>query len=184
MSGYLIVVTGEHGCVRDALQRFISDRDDVGYLACLEESLRAELPQAQLDEALMEEEFKRDALDVLPVLEAGGTVAVEQWHIGNLARIRQSAPEVAQVYEERLAEHLPSLESVKMRVFYVSTDVEKQVTGAGADSKRDELGGLASVIEQYGLPLDTIDGEATPQTIENRLLYLLTCILPSIADSS
>ena len=184
MSGHLIVVTGEHGCIREALRRFISDRDGAGYLACLEESLRVGLPQAQLDEALMEEEFKRDAIGVLPVLEAGGTVAVEQWHIGNLARTRQRVPEVAQVYEERLAEHLSSFESVKMRVFYVSTDVEKQVIDADADSKRDELGELASVIKQYGLSLDTIDGEATSQTIEKRLLYLLTRILPSIADSS
>jgi hypothetical protein len=184
MSGHLIVITGSHGCIREVLQTFILERDDASYLACLEESLQADSPESQLDRALMEGEFKRDAIDVLPVLDAGRTVTIEQWHFGNLARMKLRAPRVAQVYEERLVEHLSGLKGVDLRVFYVSTNVKKMITDASADAKRDELRELASVIKRFELPLDTIDGEAPPRYIEKRLLYLLTHILPSADTSS
>jgi hypothetical protein len=172
MIGNLIVVTGEYGCTRKPLRDFASTQDSVHYFTSLEQALLKEPSRNQLDELLMEAEFERDRAAVVPVIESGGTAVVEQWHIGNLARSRLRAERVAETYEERLSEHLSNLGNAQVRVFYISTDVEKQITEAGSDFKRDECRELSSIIEQHQLSLETVDGDAVPQAVEKRILHL------------
>ena len=175
MNGHLIVVTGAHGCAREALETFISSRDDTTYFACLEESLRTEFSQVELDEALMQKELERDTIEILPLLASGGTAVVEQWHIGNLARVRVNAPALALHYEERLIKHISSLQDVSLDVLYVSTDPGKTAHQPETDNRQNEL--VYVLRDLLNLQEHPIDGEAPPHYIQSRVNYLLGQIL-------
>ena len=183
MTRHLIILMGNHRVIRPIAEKTVKNFHNIFYYKSLEDNLRARFEQVSptanehLDKLLMQEEFTRDEIILSNLSQDDTCILVEQWHFGNLARVRLRSPEITRIYEAKLAQQLSNFEGIDKQVFYISMfddDILLPTTSdAELSSLHDELHQLIAIFRQQKIQLETIDGSALPEYLEKRFLYLL-----------
>ena len=172
----LFILLGEYNLVRPLVHEIFQSTEGLFYT----HSLLAEFsnlkqyndsPEA-LYSSVLDNEIQRDA-KILRLLEDGSNVIAENWHFGNLALARIYAPKIAGEYYGKIQDHLHNFRDIDIKLLYISSDIDKLVLDSKIDTKRKELQELSSLLLEWGYDIETIDGDALPKKIRERLANLL-----------
>lgn len=180
MNKRFIFITGMYKLVRQTIQELATSLPGIVFFPASENSwwekaiLKPWEASQVVYEQLMYKEFEQDDL-ILKTLAHSNCVIVEQWHLGNIAGARLRSAELGELYLTRFRQHLSRFNDIQIEEFYISTDVEKlsETASLARDLYRSWLQELAALTRDFNFSLQTIDGEASPQAIKQRLLYLL-----------
>jgi hypothetical protein len=179
MSSKLIVLTGAHKIVSAAIS---ADSETFGrphYYPDISASLKSRDLQNHwdscpfFDELLMYREMDRDS-EIVSLLKKTETIAfIEQWHIGNMAWAKARSSETGYEYEEKLHDLLKQFEGVEIKIWFISTDPEKIISVEFSKLYRAYLGELSTLLKRFELSVENLDGEAPPDLVSKRIMYLL-----------
>lgn len=183
MTKILIVLTGNFSLIRPIVNDTIKRFHGISYYKSLEYILRTKGNETSSEvgeefyELLMLEEIARDKKILFDLEQDNRCVLVEQWHVGNLARIRVNAPKVGLVYEDRLSQCLSEFQIVDKQVLYISMPDDDVLYASASDTYasllKGELRELSAIVNQQQFQLETIDGTTLPDYIKERFLNLV-----------
>lgn len=173
MNKNLVIILGQHRLIRNLLETTNSKEKSFMFLSSLADTPKESGKKEGVDFWLevVNKEIERDKL-VLEELNAGKNVFIEQWHIGNLARIQGLGIELSQDIQNKISQQISSL-SARTRVFYVSVDLEKYFFDSELEAKQRELNNLSKILRDTGIKAENLDGDATQENLKKRLHFLL-----------
>jgi hypothetical protein len=177
------MLVGAYRLIRQLGETYAASLPGILYYRSAEEDLRSqpEKPSGKTDvgiyERILKNEQERDLTIAAAFAQGTECVLIEQWHVGNLARASIQAPSTVASYRQAMAESLRRFEGANISAFYVATKLHKWVSLENKELKGRELDVLASILREMNIKVETIDGDALPPNVQQRLAYLLGRVL-------
>ena len=174
MKPIIYIVTGNHTIVRNIIQDFVTNSQDILFFSSLQDYKFYIEPPSDVDyyEKLLSVTERRDA-DFLNVLNNGVSIITEQWYLGIITQIKSLQKSLAHEFEERANKQMHMFNHFSKKVLYVSESIEDYGVEIDINHKERYLSSLSGITKKLNLHTENINGDDTVEYVKKRTLFLL-----------